>query len=39
VHCDPEKALCDGDQSLNPEMFAQLMNELRLMAALVSREI
>ena len=37
VHCDPEKALCDGDQSLNPEMFAQLMNDLRSMAGLVSR--
>jgi len=39
VHCDPEKALCDGDQSLDPEMFAQLMNELRSMAGLVSRVI
>ena len=39
VHCDPAKALCDGDQSLDPQAFAQLMKELRSMAALVSREI
>lgn len=39
VHCNPAKALCDGDQSLDPQMFAQLMRELRSMAALVSREI
>jgi 3-deoxy-7-phosphoheptulonate synthase len=39
VHCNPAKALCDGDQSLDPSAFAQLMKELRSMAALVSREI
>ncbi|HEY7746633.1 MAG TPA: 3-deoxy-7-phosphoheptulonate synthase [Desulfuromonadales bacterium] len=29
VHPEPEKALCDGAQSLNGEGFAMLMNELR----------
>jgi 3-deoxy-D-arabino-heptulosonate 7-phosphate (DAHP) synthase len=29
VHPHPEKALCDGQQSLSFPMFAQLMRELR----------
>jgi 3-deoxy-7-phosphoheptulonate synthase len=29
VHPEPEKALCDGAQSLNGEGFAALMNDLR----------
>jgi 3-deoxy-7-phosphoheptulonate synthase len=29
VHPDPDRALCDGAQSLNGEDFGQLMNELR----------
>jgi len=33
VHCNPAEALCDGDQSLNPEMFASLMNKLNHMDA------
>jgi 3-deoxy-7-phosphoheptulonate synthase len=28
VHCAPDQALCDGDQSLTPEGFAGLMAEL-----------
>jgi 3-deoxy-7-phosphoheptulonate synthase len=28
VHHKPEEALCDGPQSLNPESFGQLMQEL-----------
>ncbi|WP_100065211.1 3-deoxy-7-phosphoheptulonate synthase [Miniphocaeibacter massiliensis] len=28
VHNDPEKALCDGPQSLKPEKFEKLMNEI-----------
>ena len=31
VHPQPEKALCDGAQSLKPEKFYQLMEELRLL--------
>ncbi len=33
VHCAPEKALCDGDQSLTPADFAELMGELRTMGS------
>jgi 3-deoxy-7-phosphoheptulonate synthase len=29
VHPDPEKALCDGAQSLNGPGFSTLMDELR----------
>lgn len=29
VHNDPARALCDGAQSLTPEQFAHLMNEIR----------
>ncbi|MDB4965577.1 MAG: phospho-2-dehydro-3-deoxyheptonate aldolase [Myxococcales bacterium] len=32
VHPDPDKALCDGPQSLRPEEFAELMTTLRAMA-------
>ena len=31
VHNCPEKALCDGAQSLNPKQFEDLMNKLRTM--------
>jgi 3-deoxy-7-phosphoheptulonate synthase len=31
VHCTPDTALCDGDQSLNPVDFAALMGELTTM--------
>jgi 3-deoxy-7-phosphoheptulonate synthase len=39
VHDDPEKALCDGAQSLYPEQFEQLMKELRMIAPAVGRTI
>jgi 3-deoxy-7-phosphoheptulonate synthase len=39
VHHDPDKALSDGAQSLYPEQFAQLMNELRMIAPAVGRTI
>ena len=39
VHHDPEKALSDGAQSLYPEQFAELMDELRMIAPAVGREI
>jgi 3-deoxy-7-phosphoheptulonate synthase len=29
VHCHPEKALSDGPQALLPDMFAQMMEQLR----------
>jgi len=39
VHNDPENALSDGPQSLLPEKFAKLMEELKPIAAAVDREI
>jgi 3-deoxy-7-phosphoheptulonate synthase len=39
VHCSPEKALSDGAQSLYPDQFAELMGQLRLIAAAVGRAI
>ncbi len=39
VHPNPEMALVDGQQSLTPEGFAQLMKELRPLAAAVGRTI
>jgi len=39
VHHDPDKALSDGAQSLYPEQFAELMNQLRIIAPAVGRTI
>jgi 3-deoxy-7-phosphoheptulonate synthase len=39
VHHDPERALSDGAQSLFPQQFDQLMNELRMIAPAVGRTI
>lgn len=39
VHPQPEKALSDGPQSLNPKMFSNLMKELRRVALAVDRTI
>ncbi len=39
VHPDPDKALCDGAQSLLPDQFEELMGELKLIAAAVHRTI
>jgi len=39
VHCDPDKAWSDGAQSLFPEQFAKLMEELRMIAPAVGRKI
>jgi len=39
VHSHPEVALSDGPQSLKPEKFAALMNDLKKVAAAVGREI
>jgi len=34
MHCTPDKALCDGDQSLTPADFKVLMSELKAMSGL-----
>src|SRR5437868_6331063 len=39
VHCNPDEALSDGAQSLFPEQFAKLMDELRMIAPAVGRKI
>ena len=39
VHHQPDKALSDGAQSLYPEQFAKLMEQLRMIAPAVGREI
>jgi len=39
VHHNPDKAFSDGAQSLYPEQFAKLMDELRIIAPAVGRKI
>jgi len=39
VHPQPEEALSDGIQSLKPERFAALMDELRPIASAVGRTL
>ena len=39
VHHDPDKALSDGAQSLFPDQFAKLMDELRMIAPAVGRRV
>jgi len=39
VHPNPDKAISDGAQSLFPEQFSRLMDELRIIAPAVGRNI
>ncbi|MEX2581768.1 MAG: 3-deoxy-7-phosphoheptulonate synthase [Gemmatimonadota bacterium] len=39
VHPDPEHALSDGAQSLFPEQFAELMSQIRVIAAAIGRDM
>lgn len=39
VHNDPEHALCDGAQSLKLERFGRLMQDLKIIAGAVGREL
>ncbi|HXZ32738.1 MAG TPA: 3-deoxy-7-phosphoheptulonate synthase [Terriglobales bacterium] len=39
VHHDPDKALSDGAQSLYPQQFSDLMDQLRMIAPAVGRKI
>ncbi len=39
VHCDPDKALSDGAQSMYPGQFERLMAELRIIAPAIGRSI
>lgn len=38
VHHQPEKALSDGAQSISPEMFEELMSEMRRLAPVIDKE-
>lgn len=39
VHNQPEKALCDGAQSLTPEQFSELMQQLKALAEFEGKRI
>jgi 3-deoxy-7-phosphoheptulonate synthase len=39
VHNDPDHALSDGAQSLDPEQFQRLMGELRIIAPAIGRRV
>ena len=39
VHCDPDKALSDGMQSLYPDQFDELMAQVRQIAPVVGRTV
>lgn len=39
VHNDPAHALCDGAQSIKPEGFVEVMNDVRKIAEAVGREV
>jgi 3-deoxy-7-phosphoheptulonate synthase len=39
VHHDPEHALSDGAQSMFPEQFRELMDQLRRIAPIVGRSL
>ena len=39
VHPNPDKAVSDGAQSLYPEQFAKLMDQLRMIAPAIGRKI
>ncbi|MCU0821090.1 MAG: 3-deoxy-7-phosphoheptulonate synthase [Spirochaetes bacterium] len=39
VHNEPERALCDGAQSLYPEQFSELMEQIRVIAEVIGRKV
>ncbi|MCD7839242.1 MAG: hypothetical protein LUG46_01295 [Erysipelotrichaceae bacterium] len=39
VHNNPEKALCDGPQSLKPEKYAELLQQIAGIANVVGKEL
>jgi 3-deoxy-7-phosphoheptulonate synthase len=39
VHNDPKNALCDGNQSVKPDRFNNLMDKLKVLAQIEGREI
>ena len=39
VHNNPEKALCDGPQSLKPEKYTQLIEQIKEIGKIVGKEV
>lgn len=39
VHNDPAHALCDGNQSIKPGVFDDLVGQIRQIASVVGREV
>jgi 3-deoxy-7-phosphoheptulonate synthase len=39
VHPEPERALSDGAQSLYPEQFGEMMEQIRVIAAAIGRQV
>jgi 3-deoxy-7-phosphoheptulonate synthase len=39
VHHDPDRALSDGAQSLHPEQFQRLMDQLRIIVPALGRSL
>ena len=39
VHHDPDHALSDGAQSLKPQQFAEMMQQIRMIASAVGRTL
>jgi len=39
VHPDPDRALCDGPQSLLPAQFEKLMDQLRIVVPAVGKRV
>ena len=39
LHPDPSRALSDGPQSLYPNQFGELMDQIRVIAQAIGREI
>ena len=39
VHHDPNRALSDGPQSITPDMFEEVMQDLRQIAPVIGREL
>ena len=39
VHNDPAHALCDGQQSIKPEVFSEVMKDIRAIAGVIGRTV
>ncbi|HAJ94655.1 MAG TPA: 3-deoxy-7-phosphoheptulonate synthase, partial [Actinobacteria bacterium] len=39
THNEPEKALCDGQQSLNPREMTELLKQVKAIASVIGKEV